>query len=893
MTTLRDVLYGSRGAFRRAKGEPRQVRAIFSKVQTILSCNTKFLGKMAEMERLLGGEYIFDRNFLTRTTAELCALAHQVVYSLNAMSRNAYVPLYDRYQELKAALDDILADPAAATKRLITLPLSGARLERQPLVGFRAAALAELRDRLDIPAPRGFVVTSQGFALLRAANQGWWGAIRAQPQAAPSLDFPVELRRAVEDELIALRARLGREAPLWLTVEAFSRGEAGVLAEAAATPLGPLAPTADVLLAAMAGAAWRCMAGLDSVDTDTLFSAAVMALPEVRVLLEVTTQDAAAPESGLMAISARVPDKVSDPTGQRNPEEDRYQLLRVHPHTPVHTVLRAGAGPGPVPSALPDALPKASLPEALPDGRTALEAMPSRLRRGAALLTRQQLDLAARTAMAAERLLGGPQRLRLGLDAEGTLWTFGSLPYFLQNAGPDGEMGDTSEAEAETLRAALAQAHVLLEGGQTAQTGAAAGVVRHVDENDDPADFPLGAVAVTRAASPRLSGVLRRASAIITEVGTAAGHLAAIARELRVPALFGVPGALAVLVPDMEVTLDAEAHRVYRGVIPALAQAGLPGSDFDPADPEYLMLRRLLRRISPLRLVDPESPEFAPQHCRSLHDIIHFVHDRALDELLHLQERRKDLQGYHTRRLLLDVPLDIRLLDIGGGLAPQAGQTGDQARPDEVACVPLKAFLSGLTRPGVWRQAPAGLSLRDILGGMDKTYAAMTAPAFAGGNLAIVGERYLNLSLRLGYHFSVIDAHVSENPNKNAVYFRFAGGLAEPDKRARRGKLIAQVLSSMDFKVTLRGDLVVGRLKIAERSTVESVLAVLGELTAFTRQLDTDMGDDGAIGRLLERFASASVGASVVASGGASPETVDEGSAVASHGADRNPNQGG
>ena len=81
----------------------------------------------------------------------------------------------------------------------------------------------------------------------------------------------------------------------------------------------------------------------------------------------------------------------------------------------------------------------------------------------------------------------------------------------------------------------------------------------------------------------------------------------------------------------------------------------------------------------------------------------------------------------------------------------------------------------------------------------------------------------------------------------------------------------------MDFKVSLRGDLVVARLKIAERSTIESVLAVLGELTAFTRQLDTDMDDDGAVERLLERFSHASHGAS----------------AEASYGLDHNPNQGG
>ncbi len=74
-----------------------------------------------------------------------------------------------------------------------------------------------------------------------------------------------------------------------------------------------------------------------------------------------------------------------------------------------------------------------------------------------------------------------------------------------------------------------------------------------------------------------------------------------------------------------------------------------------------------------------------------------------------------------------------------------------------------------------------------------------------GENLAIISRDYLNLSLRLGYHFSAVDAHLGGDVNRDYVYFRFTGGLAGPERRGRRVKSISQV-PAMDFKVMVKGD---------------------------------------------------------------------------------------
>jgi len=155
----------------------------------------------------------------------------------------------------------------------------------------------------------------------------------------------------------------------------------------------------------------------------------------------------------------------------------------------------------------------------------------------------------------------------------------------------------------------------------------------------------------------------------------------------------------------------------------------------------------------------------------------------------------------------------------------------------------------------MWNCAPVSFRLRDILSGLDRTFAAMTnPPEYAGVNHAIVGANYMNLGLRLGYHFSVVDSYLGDNINQNAVYFRFAGGFGDERKRVLRAQLIRAILEDLRFKVMVKGDLVVGKLKIASRDDVETALITLGQLTGFTRQLDLSMTSEEKVSQFITLF---------------------------------------
>jgi pyruvate,water dikinase len=731
-------------------------RSLFSKFRALLEANTAALTTMAAMERMLGGEYIFDRAFLEKTAREVTDLAYQAVYAVNAMTGNRYVALYDRFMVLAAAVEDILAGrPGPDDDRLIR-PLARLRLEDRPKVGQEGAALGELAGQLGLFVPRGFVVPPAA----------WTGGIlsaEAREAIAAGLRDPIEgpSASAVTIAVVML-------APSGETVRQEARG---------------VPARAEAVLAALDGASQAALAELGDDAAGVRTSALVAATPPA--VLRGQIQTSWREEAGQIVLRLDVwPD--DDPATR-----DTLFLDRSHPFA----ARRASLAPK-------------RLDRRMPDGIAALDASPNGLLRGSSLLSFETAAALAGQALAAERVLGASLQLGFCLESSGQAVFESVRP--LDQALP--------------ARAASAPATALLSGGEAACLGVASGLVVPVDETTPAASFPFGAIAVARSASPALTPLLRRAGAMVTEVGDAAGHLAAVAREYRVPALFGLPGALAALPKGTVVTVDAEAGLVSSG-----ASENLPAAEsgLSPDDPEYLTLRRLLRRIARLSLTDPAAPDFSVEGCRSLHDILHFAHDQAVAVLADL--RQAGISERLATPLPLAVPLDLRVLDIGGGLAPGAADLAT------VRSRPLAALLSGLLAPGMWDTTPARLGLGDMIEAMGRPL-----PTTAG-NLAIAARSYCNVSLRLGYHFTVIDAYLGRNPEKNTIYFRYVGGLANAAGRAARATFLQRILSRYDFKVETAGDLVVARLKLIEPDTAEKALHLLGRLCAFARQRDTSL----------------------------------------------------
>ena len=826
-----------------------RLQALFNNFKRILLLNNEILEEMAKMERALGGEYIFDRSFLESSVSRIANRVHHVAYSLNALTGNRHIPLYDRYQEIRTLLDDILANNIRALADEAVIPLSSIGWEHEPLVGMDLVCLAELFYHPWVAPVDGFAITEEGVRALNP-HHAWTigtegGSSRRLEEARAALidhlqhlveEHPGELLTVVatridaEEEPLAqlgvFRLQLHEErrevtlmrvdelapAPLALERLVLADQRLGIKASEGGGAV-------ELLLHALEQIVGQLAQELPSLHTPQV-NCTLFVHPQPPFVLKGRIQTRPLADNPFGAVDGLVA-QVSTPDN----DEDAYLLRRTSPFELLQShIAKRPAGHRFAGSLL----------------ATDIAAENGQLGRGSGLIEPGLLKSLAETAMLLERLYGAPLEVRWQLWPDGVCRITRLRPLRVAI--------DLDDLDSHPVEAPL-----LCQGGQTGQSGVGAGPVVHVDERTDAKSFPPGAVAVTRIASPGLTPVLQRAAALVTEFGSAAGHLATVCRELRLPSIFGLPAALEHLPAGTEVTVDGGAPAVYAGIIEEMLRFDGLATDLTPQDREYRMLRRLLRFIQPLNLVNAELQSFQAEHCRTFHDIIHFCHESAVDELAHFQEHRPGLGSLRTRPLHLMLPMDIRVLDIGGGIAADADPS---PAPSHIRSLPFRAFLDGLVDQRAWETESPSLAMRDILAGMPRSMGLLSAPADTlGANLAIIGGEYLNLSLRMGYHFSVIDAYLGEDISRNYVYFRFVGGLADPERRGRRARLIGGVLSAMECKTTIKGDLVIARLKLMEPDILCAALSALGALTAFTRQQDTNMRSEADVERLFTCFA--------------------------------------
>jgi pyruvate,water dikinase len=394
---------------------------------------------------------------------------------------------------------------------------------------------------------------------------------------------------------------------------------------------------------------------------------------------------------------------------------------------------------------------------------------------------------------------------------------------------------------------------ILNKKGQIAQRGITAGIVRHVKEEDDPLSFPVGGIAVTKYTTPRLSGIIRRARAIITDIGSTTSHMATVAREFGVPLIVNSGNATQLLQDGAEITVDAEENIIYEGIVHELLEYEAESEDVFRDLKEYKILGQLLRKISPLTLTDPKSPHFIAKNCQTYHDILRFSHEKAMQELIDLNTSSNRFKGIKAMPIQLPIPLGLSIINLGKGVSNDSSlKTIDSV--DQITSIPLRALIKGLTSPGVWATQPVQFGFGDLLSSMTRYSVTDRIDTNSGQNLAVISEKYMNLSLRLGYHFNVIDTYVSDNINDNYIYFRFVGGVTENERRHLRAILLKEILERLNFKVVVKGDLVIARIKKWEADQLLDILEQIGRLIGFSRQLDTKMKNDASVKKYLKRF---------------------------------------
>ena len=474
----------------------------------------------------------------------------------------------------------------------------------------------------------------------------------------------------------------------------------------------------------------------------------------------------------------------------------------------------------------------------LPQGGTTLRALTTRERDTASLDDTPALTL-AEYGMKLEAFFGSPQDVEWALDETGSLFILQSRPLGVDDGG-----GKAAEA------ADVSGYEVLCAKGAAASAGAASGTVYVLREGAEASAVPAGAVLVARTASPDLAKYAGFVSGIVTDIGSAASHLASVAREFGVPMIVDAADATSTLRDGDIVTMTANPPRVYAGRVIELAGIMRPPKQPVFDSPVHRRLRRALDAISPLSLLDTASPDFSPEGCTSVHDVIRYTHERAMQAMFGLTD---EADAVRSIKLNAVIPLDLRLIDIGGGL--KAGlSTCNDITPGEVASAPFRAIWKGFTHPGVSWEGTIGINPNKLLTLMAASATSEFGPAPGGTSYAILAADYMNLSVKFGYHFATIDALTSETSSQNYLSLQFTGGAGSYYGKSLRIAFLGSVLGKLCFQVKTNGDLLEGTITDYDRPSLEDKLDQIGRLLASSRLLDMALSKQEDVERMTGSF---------------------------------------
>jgi len=820
---------------------------LFVRFQQIIQKNNAAMEIIADMGSKTSGEFLFDNKYLVDSINRLEEHIRQNAYNLNVMANNRYLEIFEVVEELSKDLATNLSGKIVSRERKMIYFLDEIEDHMQDLVGPKAFNLSRVIKYTEANVPKGFVVTIGAFRNYMAYNnlferlaeliedfQEEKIAVEPVSDALQLMilagDLLPELRRGI---LSACKQIVPSDREVYYySIRSSAMSEGGDLSFAGLhdsflnVPYGEVLSNYKKVLASLynrASLEYRRKHQL--LPMEMAMAVLCQEIVNSRVSGVLYTVDPSEPDQPECLLSAVW--GLGNVVVESSAAVDTYRVSRY----PPHSILKENI--------------------ALKGWMTA----PFEMGGGSEVSPEQQAKpcLAAHEAaeivkvsLMLERYFKQPLDVEWSLDQEGKLWILQARPMHIPR--PKHHLSSK-------LPEVLKDYRVLLKNqGEIAYRGIGTGPVWKVEDKTDLSRVPNGAVLVSRFGPPWLAEAIPRVSAIVTDIGSTTAHMATVARESRIPTLVGTGTATEVLTAGQEVTVDAIRNVIYEGRIPELLHHHLLTKGTFENTYEFRLLRRLLQRIAPLTLTDPEAPNFVVNNCRTIHDIMRFIHEKAIGVLTQYGKNPRSLIRQGGKRLKSDLPIDLMMIDIGGGFTKDVGK-GEYIDPHQIASFPMKVLWEGLSSPETWSTDPVDVDFKDIMSSLSRTQAAeVLGHVVPGVNLAVVGADYVNLNLRLGYHISTVDAGVGATIENNYIFFRFIGGVSDITQRSRRASLLMSILEQHGFKVQLNGDLVIARAIQLTEVQVNHHLYLIGKLLGFTRQLDVLLKSDGDIDIFFEKF---------------------------------------
>ena len=412
------------------------------------------------------------------------------------------------------------------------------------------------------------------------------------------------------------------------------------------------------------------------------------------------------------------------------------------------------------------------------------------------------------------------------------------------------QLNTSTENETFSIKSSKKNVIPALEGGITIFPGRAEGPVIFINNMKNISNIPEGAIVVAEQPKLELAPILPKIAALLVMEGNPVGHLATLVREFAVPCIFQLGYNLKLLIGKQTISVNATKRTVYTGVRwPGIRERVLKRiasrSQKQKSGPLYDL-------ILELNLLDPESRSFKAKSCKSVHDILRFMHEMSVRSMFGFGDQQNRGFKKSSRKLKTGLPIKLQLIDLDKSI----GETKKAVLPEDVKSNPFQALWRGMSDKQLswsnhWQKNMIGVppEIRETLLGSN-----IGIRRAADANYAIIAQDYLNLNARWAYHYAMIDALVCSGTENNHIHFRFRGGGGSDENKNRRTRFLELVLRQFGFGVDRRGDLITAWYRRYPQKDSETNLENLGRLIVCARQLDAVLKNDNAIKEYVYYF---------------------------------------
>ena len=806
----------------------REVQSKFSHFLRLLDCDKKIHTIIADLEHKSRGECDFDSAYLRTSLEQLRLRVGHMIEAMIAIGGAPYTPLRKRYGKIRGGMELLLPRRHKMVEEPLVVTFNSLGRHGSKSVGSKCLVLGQIRVRLDLPVPNGFAITGWAYHQFLTHNQlqdrinqriakinieklDQLEQASSEIQAMISqAEVPADLVQAITSAADRL---LNKTSVSAFSVRSSAIGEDAHYSFAGqyetylnVKPNDLVERYRDVIASKYTPQAMYYYLSLPQAEPELPMSVGCVEMIDAKASGVVYTRDPVRPHDEVLLINTvfglgqlvvdgtLTPDsfRVSRQTGELESSEIA--------HKPVLLAVDESGG-------------------------TVIREVAQELR-DAPSVSDDDIERLIEYALRVERLYHCPQDIEWAMNQEGEIFILQSRPLkVIDVRGP-------VNSEVENMRP-------VLRGGSTVCPGAGGGPVYHVSSAADLPGVPAGAVLVAAHSFPGIVTVMQKVSAIITETGGVASHMATIAREYQVPTLAGVPRALETLEPGREVTVDASDGKVFHGLHEQLLAIRRPERWSVDSLAAACTLGGLLEKISPLNLVHPSDPNFAIGHCETIHDLVRFCHQRAMEEMFYggLSVPEKERVSI---RMLTEIPVNVNVIFIDQAMSDYAGKGGIDE--NDIDSEPMRHFWSGVRHEG-WPAPPKSQSLHrfKIIG---RAMGGNHEDRYSESSFAILSKEYMIFGIRMGYHFMTVEGMCTSESHKNYVRMQYKEGGSTTERRERRIKLIKAVLSKIGFEHEGRGDFLDTRLSYSPSVRICDALFKLGQLTVLTKQLDMALTND-------------------------------------------------